>query len=84
MYLHNRRKDVRYFQVEVTDKDFNPVPFAPEKAVYDIYYLNRQKIEVYVRDVDLPRITYICSKSAFLATETTNLVVSRICSKLLH
>ena len=39
MLLFNRRQDVKYFEVEVTDEDFNPIPFASDNKIYRADYL---------------------------------------------
>ena len=83
MLLFNRRQDVKYFEVEVTDKDFNPIPFASDSKIYRAEYLQRVKVMIFIREDSLFNATYICSRSKFLESAVpTNLVSSRVCSKI--
>ena len=83
MLLFNKRTDVRYFEIQVTDKDFKPLPFVSNSRIYKVDYLERKKIKIYIREESLQEVTYICSKSRFLEQVIpANLVTSRICSKL--
>lgn len=83
MLLFNKRTDVTYFEVQVTDKDFNALPFVSSSRIYKVEYLERKKIKIYIREESLQEVTYICSKSRFLEQVIpANLVTSRICSKL--
>ena len=83
MLLFNRRKDVEYFEVEVTDEDFNPIPFASDNKIYRADYLQRVKVVIFIREESLFKVTYICSRSKFLKKLTPeNLISSRVCSKI--
>jgi len=83
MLLFNRRQDVKYFEVEVTDENFKPIPFASDSKIYRAEYLQRVKVMIYIREDSLLNATYICSRSKFLQNVVpTNLVSSRICSKI--
>ncbi len=83
MLLFNRRQDVKYFEVEVTDENFNPIPFASDNKIYRADYLQRVKVMIYLREESLLKATYICSRSKFLKTPISeNLISSRVCSKI--
>lgn len=83
MLLVNMRNDVKYFELSVFDNDWNAVPFATKERIVRVDYLQRLKIEVFIRDQDKDTATYICSKSKILkGSETKALVASRICSKI--
>lgn len=83
MLLFNRRQDVKYFEVEVTDKDFNPIPFASDSKIYRADYLQRVKVIIFLREDSLFTATYVCSRSKFLTSAVPiNLVSSRVCSKI--
>lgn len=83
MLLFNRRQDVKYFEVEVTDENFKPVPFASNNKIYRADYLQRVKVMIYIREESLSEATYICSRSKFLKSSTPlNLISSRVCSKI--
>lgn len=80
--IFNKRNDVEYYEVAVFDKDFNPVPFVTSFKVFKLEYLKRIKLDVYIREKDELRTTYICSRSKTLENKISNTnVSSMICSK---
>lgn len=83
MILLNKRKDVKYYSVEVFTKDFEEVKFVSTSTVYNVNYLQRKSIPIFVGESDLNRVTYICSRSEFIKEKVpSNKVVSRVCSKI--
>ena len=83
MEIFNKRSDVKYYEIGVFDKDFVPLPFVSSFTVYEVDYLQKIKFEVYVRQKDEPKITYICSRSRVLEQKVSNTsVTSTICSKI--
>lgn len=82
MLLFNRREDVSYYQIEVYDKDWNPVPFATEEKILKVNYLDRVNFLVYIKQSDAGRVTYICTRSKILKGEDTSVIASNICSKI--
>lgn len=83
MTLFNKREDVEYFEVEVTDEHFNPVAFASENKIYHANYLDRVKVLIFIREESLREVVYICSRSKFIkGQETGSIISSRICSKI--
>ena len=81
--LFNRREDVQYYDIEVFDKDFNRIPFAASERLVKVNYLERKPLEVYIRDKDVPKATYICTHSKIVKNQTTSsFIASRICSKI--
>jgi hypothetical protein len=83
MEIFNKRSDVKYYEIGVFDKDFAPLPFVSSFTVYEVDYLQKIKFEVYVRQKDEPKITYICSRSRVLEQKVSNTsVTSTICSKI--
>jgi hypothetical protein len=83
MSIFNTRKDVEYYEIKAYDKNWNGIPavITPQNPV-QIPYLGKGSIAVYIRELDLERATYICSRSRL--TKSLNkrpLVESRICSK---
>lgn len=81
--LFNRRSDVTYYEIEVFDDKWNPVPFASENKIIKLRYLSKKNISVFIRNKDSGRATYICTESKLLKNnETTARVNSRICSKI--
>ena len=82
MTLFNARDDVEYYEIQVLDSEFEPVPFATGERIYHLNHLRRKVIDVYISSKDEERAVYICSRSKSLAGSTSTTVLSsRICSK---
>lgn len=83
MELFNRREEVEYYELEVWDSDWKPVPFASENKLIQIDYLQTKKVTVYIRKKDAKRVTYICTRSRLRKESTQHTVISsRVCSKV--
>ena len=82
MTAFNRREDVSYYQIEVYDSDWKPVPFASEHKVMKLEYLERKSFDVYFRKIDESKVVYICTRSKILKGEENSLIASNICSKV--
>jgi len=83
MTLFNKRADVEYYELAVFTKDWEPIPFVSEYTVFKIPYLSTVTFDLYVRDADRSRVTYICSKSKLRKSDITRTAISsRICSKV--
>lgn len=83
MTLFNRREDVTFYDVGVFDNDWNPIAFATENQPVEIAYLQTKAINVYVREKDSKRVTYICTQSKLIKNNVSeSLVTSKICSKV--
>lgn len=80
--LFNRRADVQFYEIGVFESDWTPVPFVSAYTIVKLDYLGRVKFDVYVRDADALRATYVCSRSKLRNdTDKATVVSSRICSK---
>lgn len=81
--LFNSRNDVSYFVIEVFDEDWKSVQFATTEDIFNVPFLKRKKVSVYIRESDRFKAKYICSRSKILSEGTTKAMVSsRICSKI--
>lgn len=81
--MFNRRQDVEYYQLSVYDEEWNPVEFVSSEVIWYMPYLSRKNIEVYVREKDVSKVTYICTMSKIFRSEKTETVISStICSKI--
>ena len=81
--VFNRRADVQYYEIEVVDSDWKPIPFASTYRIFKIGYLETKSIDVYVRDEDADKVTYICTLSKLEKDAiTSGAISSRICSKM--
>ena len=83
MTLYNARKDIDYYALSVYDNEFNSIRFATSEQIIKLNYLERKKIDVYVRRKDVNKGMYICSESKILRDDVQSAIVfSRICSKV--
>ena len=82
MKLFNRREDVRFYEIGVYDKEWNPIRFATTAKIVEMNYLEQKDIEIYVLESDCDQIEYICTVSKLLLDDTDNGINSRICSKV--
>lgn len=83
MELFNSRSDVQYYELNVYDKDFNPIKFATQERIIEVDHLKRKNVEIYIREQDKGIATYVCSKSKLLkGTGGATLISSQICSKI--
>jgi len=85
MTLFNRRNDASFYEIDVYNADWEPIPFATPEKVFRVDYLERKTVEVYVRENDAPSAAYICSTSKLLSEDVQSTgISSRICSKIKH
>jgi hypothetical protein len=83
MEMFNKRQDVEWYEVGVFDKDKQPLPFVSSYKVMKLPYLGHVKFDVFVREQDVDRVVYICTRSKLRATlEDTTMIASVICSKV--
>ena len=82
MEIFNKRKDVEYYEITVTDKKGEPVPFVSAYGIAYVKYLQRVKFDIYINSDDVPRAQYICSRSKLKGEGTATLLSSKICSKI--
>jgi hypothetical protein len=83
MKMFNKRSDVEYYEVGVFDKDFNNIPFVTSYNIIQLGYLGHVTFDVYIRNIDLGKAVYICSKSKLKKDSNTRAVISsKICSKI--
>ena len=82
--LWNARQDVGYYKVDVLDADMNPVSFiATGGDLKKVDYLGRAHIEIFVREEDQDKATYICTQSKLKrGAAQRSLVASNVCSKI--
>lgn len=81
--LFNQREDVKYYQIELFDLDFNSKPFSSTYRIMKVDYKERRDFEVYIRRSDLNKPLYVCTISKVVKSRgTRTLISSRICSKI--
>lgn len=83
MELFNARTDVEWFQIDVFDEDWIPVPFAMGDKIFQIKKYKTKKLEIFIREADKDRAVYICSRSRLRKEDFQDSgFASRICSKI--
>ena len=83
MELFNNRRDISYYTIGVFTTNWQRVPFATASKILKVKYLGRETVDIYIRNTDLPKAVYICSKSRTLVGQKQVAIVSsKICSKL--
>jgi hypothetical protein len=83
MKLFNARTDVEYYELQVFDSDWSKIPFASKSKVVQVSAHATKSVNIYVRGLDLDRVTYICSQSKTKKEDAEATVVSsRICSRV--
>jgi len=82
--LWNARQEIDYYKVDVLDSDMYPISFiATGGDLKKVDYLGRAHIEVFVREEDKDKATYICTESKIKkGSIQRSLVASRVCSKI--
>ena len=79
--MWNGRVDVEYYKVEVTDSEWNEVPFITNERTFRLKYMERKNIEIF-----LPSDTeakYICTKSMLeKGNPQKSVLSSKVCSKI--
>ena len=83
----NRREDVRFFEIQVLDKDMNPIMFATTDRIISLPYLSRKNFSVYVRKRDVKQVVYVCTVSKLnrlsdAESNANTVIASRVCSKI--
>ena len=83
MELFNKRQDIEYYQLDVYDANWKPLPFASENKLINIKYLETKPVNVYIKVQDIYRIVYICTESKMRKETARDTVISsKICSKV--
>ena len=59
MTLVNQREDIKYYLVEVFDKNFINIPFSSPYRIMKLDYKERKNFVVYIRESDLDEATYL-------------------------
>jgi hypothetical protein len=82
--LWNARQEISYYKVDVLDENMNPVSFiATGGDLKRVDYLGRAHIEIFIREEDKDRATFICTQSKLKrGSVQKSLVASKVCSKI--
>jgi hypothetical protein len=83
MKLWNKRSDVKYYEVTVFNSEWKPIPFATVYRLIKLDYNDQISFDIYVKNKDARKVTYICTTSKQLNEDVKSTgVMSRICSKV--
>lgn len=83
MTVFNKRPEVEFYEIGVFDREWNPIPFVSNYKVHKVPYLSTVSFDIFIRDIDRRKATYICSQSKLRKVEKTRTAISsRICSKV--
>ena len=79
--MWNARVDVEYYKIEVTDEDWNDVPFITNEKVFRLDYLSRRDISIFLPSDTSAR--YICTRSMLeKGSASKSIISSKVCSKI--
>jgi len=79
--MWNARVDVEYYKIEVTDEDWNDVPFITNEKVFRLDYLGRRDINIFLPSDTSAR--YICTRSMLeKGNASKSIISSKVCSKI--
>lgn len=81
--IFNRREDAMYYELEVFDDIWQPIPFATKTKIIKVNYLERKYFDIFIRSKDANKLRYICSTSKLKKEDVTSTAIaSKICSKV--
>ena len=79
--MWNARVDVEYYKIEVTDEDWNDVPFITTEKVFRLEHFGRRDISIFLPSDTTA--TYICTSSMLEKDERSqSMISSKVCSKI--
>lgn len=83
MEMYNAREEIEFYRVDVYTENWEPIPFATGQRVIRVSHRERYTFNVYIRDVDMERVEYICTTSMIEQGSVQNQgVASRVCSRV--
>jgi hypothetical protein len=82
MKMVNKREDVEWYEIDVFDDKWKPIPFVTKSKIFKIKYLGHKKFDVYINAKDSERTEYLCSTSKLIGDGSTKpMLETRICSR---
>lgn len=79
--MWNARGDVEYYKIEVTDEDWNDVPFITNEKVFRLKHFGRRDISIFLPSDTTA--TYICTRSMLeKGNASKSIISSKVCSKI--
>lgn len=81
--VFNKRPEIEYYEIGVFTKDWKPIRFVSSYKVYKIPYLSAVTFDIYIQNINMDKVTYICSVSKLRKSVVNRTAVSsKICSKV--
>tara|TARA_R110000796_G_scaffold3090_1_gene11915 strand:+ start:602 stop:976 length:375 start_codon:yes stop_codon:yes gene_type:complete len=82
MKMFNKRADVKWYQIGVFDKEFEPLPFVTRYKILNVDYLTHVEFDVYINEESAKQAEYICSTSKLRSNDNfAPIVESKVCSR---
>ncbi len=79
--MWNARGDVEYYKIEVTDENWNDVPFITDEKTFKLKHFEHRDIEIFLPSDTTA--TYICTKSLLeKGSAQRSIISSKVCSKI--
>ena len=63
MSLFNSREEIKYYQIDLFDLNWMPIPFSTTYRIMKVDYKEHKAFDVYIRKRDLPEAVYLCTTS---------------------
>jgi len=83
MTLFNKRADVKHYEIQVFDNNWNGMPFAANSRIIVVNYLQLQRFDIYIKQEMTEQVGYICTLSRIVKSNSDRTAIaSRICSKV--
>ena len=82
MEMFNKRKDVKWYEIGVFNKEWEALPFVTSYKVLELDYLSHVKFDVYITSNNKDKAEYICSLSKLRGNSNNKpMIASKICSR---
>lgn len=83
MKLWNRRKDASYYEIDVYDEEWNPIPFATTEKIMMVSYTQTKTFVIFIKTEHVGHVEFICTTSRLLKKDVQSTgITSRICSRV--
>ncbi len=63
MSLFNSREEIKYYQIDLFDLNWMPIPFSTPYRIMKVDYKEHKAFDVYIRKRDTPEAVYLCTTS---------------------
>ena len=82
MEMFNKRKDVKWYEIGVFNKEWEALPFVTSYKILELDYLKHVKFDIYITSENKDKAEYICSLSKLRGNNKNKpMIASKICSR---